>query len=250
MMTYAGVCRALAFGTSRCTPPCSSLLPPTLCADILWLLLFLLLFFLILPITLISHNHLQSPLRQSLLQARVSDYTVTPNKTIFARPTELIAIMNTVSETPQPPPHTTAKPQILPCRYKTGKTLGAGSYSVVKECVHIDTGRYYASKVINKRLMAGREHMVSLGFFTAYYINYRTNSALDGCRDMERGITKADYPVPLLETGTERNSCLKKSLYGASEYPHVGRLLRNHEQLYVRYMLPPIERWSLLRMST
>ncbi|KAI9724966.1 MAG: hypothetical protein M1812_000242 [Candelaria pacifica] len=54
----------------------------------------------------------------------------------------------------------TAKPQVQPCRYKTGKTLGAGSYSVVKECVHIDTGRYYAAKVINKRLMAGREHMV------------------------------------------------------------------------------------------
>ncbi|KAI9834205.1 MAG: hypothetical protein M1819_003043 [Sarea resinae] len=52
------------------------------------------------------------------------------------------------------------KPQIQPCRYKTGKTLGAGSYSVVKECVHIDTGRYYAAKVINKRLMMGREHMV------------------------------------------------------------------------------------------
>ena len=50
--------------------------------------------------------------------------------------------------------------QVQPCRYKVGKTLGAGSYSVVKECVHIDTGRYYAAKVINKRLMAGREHMV------------------------------------------------------------------------------------------
>ena len=52
------------------------------------------------------------------------------------------------------------KPQIQACRYKTGKTLGAGSYSVVKECVHIDTGRYFAAKVINKRMMAGREHMV------------------------------------------------------------------------------------------
>ncbi|ETS02369.1 Pkinase-domain-containing protein [Trichoderma reesei RUT C-30] len=52
------------------------------------------------------------------------------------------------------------QPQVQPCRYKVGKTLGAGSYSVVKECVHIDTGRYYAAKVINKRLMAGREHMV------------------------------------------------------------------------------------------
>ena len=51
---------------------------------------------------------------------------------------------------------------IQPCRYKTGKVLGSGSYSVVKECVHIETGRYYAAKVINKRLMQGREHMVRL----------------------------------------------------------------------------------------
>jgi calcium/calmodulin-dependent protein kinase I len=58
-------------------------------------------------------------------------------------------------------PQESSKPAIQACRYKTGKTLGAGSYSVVKECVHIDTGRYYAAKVINKRLMAGREHMVT-----------------------------------------------------------------------------------------
>lgn len=31
---------------------------------------------------------------------------------------------------------------------------------MVKEAVHIDTGKYYAVKVINKRLMSGREHMV------------------------------------------------------------------------------------------
>ena len=66
-----------------------------------------------------------------------------------------------MSGKPQTPP----QPQIQPCRYKVGKTLGAGSYSVVKECVHIDTGRYYASKVINKRLMAGREHMVRAAIF-------------------------------------------------------------------------------------
>lgn len=65
----------------------------------------------------------------------------------------------------QPSPSAQAQPpQIQPCRYKTGKTLGAGSYSVVKECVHIDTGRYYAAKVINKRMMAGREHMVRGAF--------------------------------------------------------------------------------------
>ena len=62
-----------------------------------------------------------------------------------------------------PPSASRTPPKVQPCHYKTGKTLGAGSYSVVKECVHIDTGRYYAAKVINKRLMAGREHMVSTG---------------------------------------------------------------------------------------
>ncbi|KAG5366192.1 Calcium/calmodulin-dependent protein kinase type I [Yarrowia sp. B02] len=48
----------------------------------------------------------------------------------------------------------------LPCRYKTAKTLGQGTYSVVKEAMHIETGQYYAAKVINKKLMSGREHMV------------------------------------------------------------------------------------------
>jgi calcium/calmodulin-dependent protein kinase I len=67
---------------------------------------------------------------------------------------------STPSTSNQPQPHQQQQAQVQPCRYKTGKTLGAGSYSVVKECVHIDTGRYYAAKVINKRLMAGREHMV------------------------------------------------------------------------------------------
>lgn len=65
--------------------------------------------------------------------------------------------MDRQQQAQQPPRQ---QPQVQPCRYKVGKTLGAGSYSVVKECVHIDTGRYYAAKVINKRLMAGREHMV------------------------------------------------------------------------------------------
>jgi calcium/calmodulin-dependent protein kinase I len=71
--------------------------------------------------------------------------------------------------------------QVQPCRYKTGKTLGAGSYSVVKECVHIDTGRYYAAKVINKRLMAGREHMVRLSP-AAMGCNARGNVDICGCR--------------------------------------------------------------------
>ncbi|KZV98966.1 Pkinase-domain-containing protein [Exidia glandulosa HHB12029] len=50
--------------------------------------------------------------------------------------------------------------QTVPCQYRTGKTLGSGTYAVVKEAVHIKTGKYYACKVINKKLMEGREHMV------------------------------------------------------------------------------------------
>ncbi|WWC71985.1 uncharacterized protein I206_105944 [Kwoniella pini CBS 10737] len=50
-----------------------------------------------------------------------------------------------------------APPQTVPCQYKTGKTLGS---AVVKECVHITTGDYYACKVLNKKFLIGREHMV------------------------------------------------------------------------------------------
>src|SRR5258706_15539853 len=85
--------------------------------------------------------------------------------------------------------------QIQPCRYKTGKTLGAGSYSVVKECVHIDTGRYYAAKVINKRLMAGREHMVRPSSYASPMESY-------------------------FRLGSQRNCCPQTSVHGSSEYPH------------------------------
>jgi len=51
-------------------------------------------------------------------------------------------------------------PAAVPCQYRTGKTLGSGTYAVVKEAVHIKTGKYYACKVINKKLMEGREHMI------------------------------------------------------------------------------------------
>ena len=54
----------------------------------------------------------------------------------------------------------TQRPQTVPCAYKTGRTLGQGTYAVVKEAVHISTGKYYACKVISKHLMQGREHMV------------------------------------------------------------------------------------------
>lgn len=47
-------------------------------------------------------------------------------------------------------------------QYRTGRTLGSGTYAIVKEAIHIKTGKYYACKVINKKLMEGREHMVNI----------------------------------------------------------------------------------------
>ncbi|KAJ7861535.1 kinase-like domain-containing protein [Mycena olivaceomarginata] len=48
----------------------------------------------------------------------------------------------------------------VPCQYRTGRMLGSGTYAIVKEAIHIKTGKYYACKIINKKLMEGREFMV------------------------------------------------------------------------------------------
>ena len=58
---------------------------------------------------------------------------------------------------------------------------------MVKECVHIDTGRYYAAKVINKRMMAGREHMVQADHGT---MDSATTKADGGC---DRFGTRSQY---------------------------------------------------------
>ncbi|ORY46588.1 putative calmodulin-dependent protein kinase type 1 [Rhizoclosmatium globosum] len=52
-----------------------------------------------------------------------------------------------------------AKP-LAPCDYKTGRTLGQGSFAVVKEAIKLSTGEKFALKVINKKHMKGREHLV------------------------------------------------------------------------------------------
>jgi serine/threonine protein kinase len=46
--------------------------------------------------------------------------------------------------------------QLAACEYKTGKTLGKGSYATVKEAVKIETGEKFAVK----QSMLGREHMI------------------------------------------------------------------------------------------
>ncbi|KIY49081.1 Pkinase-domain-containing protein [Fistulina hepatica ATCC 64428] len=51
-------------------------------------------------------------------------------------------------------------PPIIPCQYRTGRILGSGTYSVVKEGIHLVTAQHYACKVINKQHLSGREHMI------------------------------------------------------------------------------------------
>ncbi|ORX89155.1 Pkinase-domain-containing protein [Basidiobolus meristosporus CBS 931.73] len=58
------------------------------------------------------------------------------------------------------PEHSSPKVVTVPCKYKTGKTLGQGTYACVKEAVHIESGKHYAVKVINKQAMRGKEKLI------------------------------------------------------------------------------------------
>ncbi|KAJ2807204.1 Calcium/calmodulin-dependent protein kinase type I [Coemansia guatemalensis] len=42
---------------------------------------------------------------------------------------------------------------VVPCKYKVGRLLGRGYYSMVKEMMHIETGQQYAGKIISKHRM-------------------------------------------------------------------------------------------------
>ncbi|KAF9929052.1 hypothetical protein FBU30_001895 [Linnemannia zychae] len=55
---------------------------------------------------------------------------------------------------------TTTAAAIVPCKYKTGRVLGEGTYAIVREAVHIESGKRYAVKVISKKLMQGKENMI------------------------------------------------------------------------------------------
>ncbi|KAF9455029.1 kinase-like protein [Macrolepiota fuliginosa MF-IS2] len=44
--------------------------------------------------------------------------------------------------------------------YQTGRTLSSGTHAIVKEAIHVRTGKHYACKILNKKLMEHREHMI------------------------------------------------------------------------------------------
>ncbi|PHZ12421.1 calcium/calmodulin dependent protein kinase 2 [Rhizopus microsporus ATCC 52813] len=52
-------------------------------------------------------------------------------------------------------------PTELTKKYKIGeKQLGVGSFAVVKECVNLSTGEHCAVKIILKKVIAGKQHML------------------------------------------------------------------------------------------
>uniref|UniRef100_A0A8C8INS6 Serine/threonine-protein kinase DCLK2 n=1 Tax=Oncorhynchus tshawytscha TaxID=74940 RepID=A0A8C8INS6_ONCTS len=86
-----------------------------------------------------------SPTSPASLQRHMTELSCLPG---------LIAELNLLSdECPSVPPS-------IAERYKVGRTLGDGTFAVVKECVERCTGREYALKIINKGKCRGKEHMI------------------------------------------------------------------------------------------
>ncbi|KDR77361.1 hypothetical protein GALMADRAFT_246752 [Galerina marginata CBS 339.88] len=121
----------------------------------------------------VSRADLKSPLKSAFGRAKAggaaaegtgaggSEGTASDYETPIYETTRRAAAQPPPPPPPPAPSRTPAQmPATVPCQYRTGKTLGSGTYAIVKEAIHVQTGKYYACKVINKRLMEGREHMV------------------------------------------------------------------------------------------
>lgn len=50
--------------------------------------------------------------------------------------------------------------EAVPCFYSLGRLLGRGTYSEVREALHNESETWFAAKIVNKKLMKGREHIV------------------------------------------------------------------------------------------
>ena len=96
--------------------------------------------------------------------------------------------------------------KLIVSKYRTGKTLGSGTYAIVKEAIHVETGKYFACKVINKKLMEGREHMVlSLLFLSSLSIDLTLKSIRSAMRSQFSNVFQVVIAISSLFTITSRS---------------------------------------------
>ncbi|CAO3688312.1 unnamed protein product [Umbelopsis vinacea] len=71
-------------------------------------------------------------------------------------------VLNLFKKTHETTDEQPAYPAALERTYRISKkVLGVGSFAVVKECIHKQSGTPYALKIILKKAIAGKEHMLS-----------------------------------------------------------------------------------------
>jgi doublecortin-like kinase 1/2 len=83
-----------------------------------------------------------------------------PNKPKMPRKTKKTAKKPT-AQVPPVPEETDSLPESVAREYEVGRMIGDGNFAIVKECIHRQTGEYYALKIIDKEICKGKEHMIA-----------------------------------------------------------------------------------------
>uniref|UniRef100_A0A8C8LZS1 Serine/threonine-protein kinase DCLK2 n=1 Tax=Oncorhynchus tshawytscha TaxID=74940 RepID=A0A8C8LZS1_ONCTS len=102
----------------------------------------------------------KSPSPSPTSPASLRRHRVGPNNSAVAVMTELSCLPGLIAELNLLSDECPSVPPSIAERYKVGRTLGDGTFAVVRECVERCTGREYALKIINKVKCRGKEHMI------------------------------------------------------------------------------------------
>ncbi|ORX62455.1 Pkinase-domain-containing protein [Hesseltinella vesiculosa] len=115
-------------------------------------------------------------------------------------------------------------PADLLARYDvTETTLGVGSFAVVKECIRRSTKKHYALKIIMKKVIAGKEHMLDSELDILKQVHHKNIVSMYDIYES----TEAIYIVTCLATGGELfQQLLDKGSYTERDAARlVGQLL-------------------------
>ena len=133
------------------------------------------------------------------------------------------------------------EPPLQPCNYKIGKTLGAGILSVVKECMNIKTGRRFATKVLNKKLIYDRKELIRANI-AILKITSTTHPGILGFVDYFETLSNLYLVFDLATGGTLWDQVLQKGFYVENECVDVIRQILSalkylHDQGFVHNRL-------------